>query len=88
MHRLSKLVEAREKLLEVENVADTEISKLDKIIDDMENQHLGREVVLRGAIKQKLYMHFSYFDFNSLVNYDVWTCHELIEMRQTMVNQH
>lgn len=40
VHRLSKLQEAREKLLEAENVADTEIAKLDKIIDDMENQIL------------------------------------------------
>lgn len=41
VHRLSKLQEAREKLLEAENVADTEIAKLDKIIDDMENQLPG-----------------------------------------------
>ncbi|CAK9009439.1 unnamed protein product [Durusdinium trenchii] len=38
--RLAKLEEARGKLLEVKNVADAEIAKLDKIIDDMENQIL------------------------------------------------
>lgn len=38
VQRLAKLEEARCKLLEAGNVADTEIAKLDKIIDDMENQ--------------------------------------------------
>jgi len=38
--RVSKLDEARSKLLEAGKVADTEIAKLDAIIDDMENQIL------------------------------------------------
>jgi len=38
--RVSKLDEARSKLLEAGKVADTEIAKLDAIIDDMENQQL------------------------------------------------
>lgn len=41
--RVSKLDEARSKLLEAGKVADTEIAKLDAIIDDMENQQLDRQ---------------------------------------------
>ena len=40
MLRVSKLDEARSKLLEAGKVADAEIAKLDAIIDDMENQQL------------------------------------------------
>jgi len=63
VHRLSKLQEAREKLLEAENVADTEIAKLDKIIDDMENQLPGWMVTVEWflvVVFQYLYIVYVY----------------------------
>ena len=70
VHRLSKLQEAREKLLEAENVADTEIAKLDKIIDDMENQLPGWcyavLVVSRGPISMLRHVKTQYLMYTSL----------------------